>query len=437
MRTLPLLAATAAAMVIEGPIHAEFSGVPGSAMPAVAGLSDLMGLLERAVTEAALPRPQRAKAYPSHPCTADEKRFQCTSTPCLLEHVNELSPYCKTLITKHTVTVPDASPGPPNTASFGGVTFTHGEDLKEPYEPPKRHPTASIGGISFTDEDGNPVPSPAVPIPNGGKGMVASIGGISFTDEDGNPVPRSAVLGLKAGADMARREESRLQMISSMGEMVGMLFPPSLIRTMLGDVNSDIEVEVIRPSQQKQPVAEAKPASARPPSAHPCAREVDICTRETKSSSRTAIEGCLLKHFSELSASCKCFVHQVTGTRVPAAQVRPEPTSVQVVGASIPTAVGKALPGAGAIVTVLDLDVEEVPTDMTRVRRAHSLSCLLMMTLVFLVAILILRRLYLACCSRKKRLTVVIPPQPASITSVEPLSCREIKQATKTPEPSA
>ena len=137
------------------------------------------------------------------------------------------------------------------------------------------------------------------------------------------------------------------------------------------------------------------------------------------------------------SASCKCFVHQVTGNRVPAAQVRPEPTSVQVVGASSPIVVGKALPSEGAIVTVLDLDVEDVPTEKKRVQRGHSLSCLLMMTSMLLLAIVILRRLFLACCSRKKRLAVVIPPQPASITTVEPLSCCEIKQAAETPKLSA
>merc|ERR1719453_1196203 len=61
---------------------------------------------------------------------------------------------------------------------------------------------------------------------------------------------------------------------------------------------------------------------------HPCAREVNACVRETGCNSRSAIEGCLIKHFTQLSAECKCFVHHITNGRVSTAAAQPRVIAV-------------------------------------------------------------------------------------------------------------
>merc|ERR1719502_976064 len=67
------------------------------------------------------------------------------------------------------------------------------------------------------------------------------------------------------------------------------------------------------------------------PAQHPCAAEVNACIRETGDQSRSAIEGCLVRHIQSLSDECKCFVHHITGNPRSPPAVKPAASAAGVV----------------------------------------------------------------------------------------------------------
>jgi len=147
---------------------------------------------------------------------------------------------------------------------------------------------------------------------------------------------------------------------------------------------------------------------------HPCAREVNACVRETGSESRSAVEGCLVKHFTELSTECKCFVHHITNGRVDAAP------AAAVSGMARAT----ARPVVIGTVTTRPVAVDEVIiADRGMSSKidhpAHRLTCLFVFTGLFLLTFLVLRSLItLLCCRGRVRTVVVVPPEEARIKTV-------------------
>lgn len=142
---------------------------------------------------------------------------------------------------------------------------------------------------------------------------------------------------------------------------------------------------------------------------HPCAREVNACVRETGSDSRSAIEGCLVKHLTELSTECKCFVHHITNGIVNAA-----PAAVATpVAVARPVAIGTVTARPGAEVEVVIADGRIAPHPV------HSLTCLFVFTGLFLLSFLVMRSLVtLLCCRGRARTVVVVPPEEARIKTV-------------------
>lgn len=144
---------------------------------------------------------------------------------------------------------------------------------------------------------------------------------------------------------------------------------------------------------------------------HPCAREVDICTRETHSMSRAAIEDCLIRHLPQLSRECQCFVHHITNGRASAQQ----PSAVAQPRSTLPMVHTVSVPTPKPAEHLMDVHTQSVH------HSAHSLSCLLIFTALFLF--LLVRACCQACCFRSsvaQRRVVLVPPEHAVIRTVKP-----------------
>lgn len=153
--------------------------------------------------------------------------------------------------------------------------------------------------------------------------------------------------------------------------------------------------------------------------AHPCAREVPLCIRETHSEASAAITDCLIKHFEQLSSECKCFVHHMK-QRTTAA-----PSAAAASSSSSPTVRTVAAPGARASVVVTLASEEEGPSH----RPYHRLSCLFFFTALFVVAFLLARACVLTLCGSSKqavrRVVVVPPPEQKRVTTTPMLARTE------------
>jgi len=265
--------------------------------------------------------------------------------------------------------------------------------------------------------------SPA-PDPEHSSRAVAKIGGISFTttDENGKEVPYTGPIDelVPIDGDDAGQTDARVQHPSVAGTRVAgddisrlmeAFFPPEMLQAIL--VSGEEAVEKLERKKAEQ---------SAPSSSHPCAREVDICKRETHSETRAAIQGCLLKHYSELTPGCQCFVHQVVGvpSQQPAKQLPQAPPTVRVV-TPITT-----------IPAVLAMKGERIHVDLDEPVKGHRSShglCYIYSFLMLLAVFLVVRRICKCCCGQKRVFAAVVEPEANStITTVEPLSCATLKQ---------
>jgi len=185
--------------------------------------------------------------------------------------------------------------------------------------------------------------------------------------------------------------------------------------------------------EEEEPEPEPETQEAQ----HPCAREVSACVRETGCNSRTAIEGCLVKHIAQLSAECRCFVHHITNGRVsttppakpvavtPVATIS-QPVAIRVVSHN--AEVREALPR-----------MQEHTGHVPPITPVHRLSCLLVFTLLFLLSFLVVRAIVkLLCCQPRGRTVVLVPPESTRIKTVgatPPLLVSELTKPVQVAEP--
>lgn len=264
-----------------------------------------------------------------------------------------------------------------------------------------------------------PSPSPMpMPLVISGSAMPMGVFSMTTTDDKGHVERISGPLSSLLGGAMAPRSAvlsspRPMMMAPSLGGMLSM-FPPEIMEQML----SPGLAAILRGIDREEEEEDDKEAS------HPCAREVDICTRETHSITRSAIEGCLVKHFESLSAECRCFVHHITDGKVPAS---PKPAQVA------PPKKKLAAPEADNVVTVhavplrdttifVEDFIEDGPRESIRHARGHSLACLLFFTLLFFTFFFTVRAccILLCCRARASRRVVVVPPEEAVIKTVDP-----------------
>lgn len=196
----------------------------------------------------------------------------------------------------------------------------------------------------------------------------------------------------------------------SLGSMLGLMAPE------LGAIFDQLEREEEEEPEEPQ---------------HPCATEVNACIRERHSTAREAVEGCLVQHFEKLSRECKCFVHHVTGGKVPSSSTSaPAP----VAAANRPAAFVHAVPVGGGPTLVRTVAVPSTSAP-ARVERAqatvaeephephpiHRLSCLFVFTGLFLAFFLVVRACLVFCSGpAPKTRVVVVPPEHATIRTIAP-----------------
>jgi len=197
----------------------------------------------------------------------------------------------------------------------------------------------------------------------------------------------------------------------------------SMMMSMLPPEISNALAAALQEAEEQEEAAE-KAEEAQ----HPCAQEVNACVRETGCNSRSAIEGCLVKHFTQLTAECQCFVHHITNGRVPT-QAAAAPVAVAIRTVSTPMEARTSHAG-GLEVTELGLEPDH---------SAHSLSCLIVFTGLFLLSFFIMRAIVtLLCCpTRGRRSLVVVPPEHTTIKAVAapPLLVSEITKPIQVAEP--
>jgi len=302
----------------------------------------------------------------ANPCAEDMKRFGCEDAACLKQKATSLAGSCLMMLSKEIVPSPSPMPRVISRSAMPVGVFS----------------------MTTTDNDGH----------------VERMSGSLSSLLGGAMAPRSAVLS----------SARPMMMAPSLGGMLS-LFPPEIMQQMLSPGLAAILREVEREEEDEDEDEEAS---------HPCAREVDICTRETHSTTRSAIEGCLVKHFESLSAECRCFVHHITDGKVPAspkpAQVAPPKKKLASPEANNVVTV-HAVPLRETTIYVEDL-VEDAPRESFRHAQGHSLACLLFFTIFFFLTFFAVRAccILLCCRARASRRVVIVPPEAAVIKTVDP-----------------
>jgi hypothetical protein len=192
----------------------------------------------------------------------------------------------------------------------------------------------------------------------------------------------------------------------------GKAFDPS-------DIFRDLSPEFAHILDLIMPGAAPAPQSFSPPQAsvgsHPCAVEVEQCVRETGTKERRAIERCLLAHYEDLSATCKCFVHEMDDS----------PEAMAAIKQRMPPAAA-----APAVLTVPGVFDQHEPPPPRHEPMRH-ISCMLFMPLMVVAIALLVRRCCLCCCQQKPIFAAVVPPEKASINTVQPLLCVPIAPPLK------
>ena len=166
------------------------------------------------------------------------------------------------------------------------------------------------------------------------------------------------------------------------------------------------------------------------PPMHPCAREIGTCQRGAAvPTGREGLEQCLIEHFEQLSAECKCFVHHVVGSRpaTAAAAIAKPPVvaAKQAVASAKPVVVSVSLskpkPAAARDGAVELMLVRGTPPSVAELHPLHRLSCLFIFSAILLISIMLGRACVLACCTSRApaRRVVLVPPEQAVITAVD------------------
>jgi len=176
------------------------------------------------------------------------------------------------------------------------------------------------------------------------------------------------------------------------------MIPPEIRALMGSSMRGAVGLANPQAAQEKETEEEKEPR-------HPCAREIaSICMPSSGVAHRSTIETCLVAHLSQLSASCKCFVHQT----IPSAQAH---AAVGTGGAGAPPqlAVVVALPHHMPRTAGL---VDGHPVEL---HPLHRLSCLFFFTALFLLTLMVTRAVLLALCTTRQRNVVMVPPQATAI----------------------
>jgi len=134
-------------------------------------------------------------------------------------------------------------------------------------------------------------------------------------------------------------------------------------------------------------------------SGHPCGIEIIRCQE-------APLKQCLLDHFAELSAKCKCFVHQMEGS--------------ERVQKNLPVS-GKAAPvplvhivrhSAEDLSTGMVFEEDVGPRPPVEMPDGHGAPCLFMMTASLIFFVLIIRRCIVCVCGGRpaNTMAIVVPP---------------------------
>jgi len=185
--------------------------------------------------------------------------------------------------------------------------------------------------------------------------------------------------------------------------------PSDLMNLLLGGISRSMPATTMRQEVHFRP----EPSPAPKPSAHPCEKEVARCASEIPSSNRDAIQQCLIAHYEQLSSHCKCFLHQV----LPAEDKK-----------LLPFGPPPMAEPAMRVVVGTDHNFGMVPfqtaDEFERLHHSHAgqhIVCMLLIPLMMLAFALLVRRCCLACFATKPQFAAVVPPEPTTIKTVEPL----------------
>lgn len=297
--------------------------------------------------------PSPRVAAPPNPCMEDMRRLQCSDPGCLRQAADELSPTC--------------------------AAFLIGEPEPSPAPLVRERPMTGFFSVTTSNGNGDIIEMSGPMSPRGMPGMMPSLMGIlSSMNEDNEPMPA--------------------------------LFPPQLASVLPPEVLAML-------SNGAGPRGPSREEENDDQAMHPCGPYIGACMRETGRSDRQSIEDCLVAHLDQLSADCKCFVHQTVASAAKGAHAT-APT------AAAPTAVQFAP------------DVIVVDRPMPPVHPLHRLSCLFFFTALFLLSLMATRALVAACCTPRAKHVVMVPPESAIITAITPQKKKQRAVAT-VPMPTA
>jgi len=230
-----------------------------------------------------------------------------------------------------------------------------------------------------------PSPSPMPAMTPRGAG--SSYFSVSFMGEDGKMHTESGSMNSAEGKRIG----------SEMSSMLDLMMPG------LASVFEEPRPRMPEPRQAPPP----QPRAARS-GGHPCNDEVLACADELGPSNTgsEAIQQCLVRHYAQLSAECKCMLHQLMGD-----------------DERLPVAKSAAPPGVRTV-TVVDEELIEMPPP-----RHHRSTCVIFMWMLFVTLFIVVRGFLRACCAAKPVHVAFVPPETAGATvSVEPLIItKEIK----------
>jgi len=329
------------------------------------GMGSLVGMLQQFNRQSAAYM-QRA---PVNPCLEDMRRLKCADSACLKRAAEDLAPTCAAFL----LGAPIPSPAP------------EARDISSVMAELSRGPTPTVMRTPTSDPTG--------------------FFSVMTTDSNGEVHRASGPIGGGRGGMMTPMMPSTLSSF----------FPPELFELLRG---GGLEIEMEEEEEET--------LDNEDPPTHPCAREIGACTRETGSSAREGLEQCLVRHFTQLSTECKCFVHHVVGSKPPtvAAAVAAPPAIPHVV------VVGKPLPAHGSVT------VGVVRASQAELHPLHRLSCLFLFSAILLVSIMLGRACVLACFPSRReqrRRVVLVPPEHAVIRAVGHPEAK-IVDAKKSPE---
>jgi hypothetical protein len=166
----------------------------------------------------------------------------------------------------------------------------------------------------------------------------------------------------------------------------------------------------------RQQPRQAAPPARKPTNTHPCEREVNQCNAELQTPAtgrlssqpgRGEIQQCLISHYEQLSADCKCFLHQVMGDELEKA---------------VPAAKSNAAPRMRTVDTPVYRNGAYFLYETEPIHKpSHKLTCALFMTMFAISVGLVLYRMCYCCCAPKPKFAAVVPPMQPVKMSIEPL----------------